>query len=266
MAIPVGISDRAPGFRISVLGRPQIHAGGPGCLVGGQGQTGAMRKLLDIDLDHSRRLRVESSMAASRSISRCATSRLLMSGQLSTPSLGDEMNLIVIATEDAGLGTDVIGDDQIATLSRQLLLRMFHDMFGFGRKANDNFGPLLLARGDGLAGYRGSRQATSVGRATAPFFIFSAAACSTRQSATAAAKMAISQGSSSSHSLQHVARRLDRHHLHTRWNGQRNRPGNENRLGAKRHGGFGDGIALLARGVIGDDSARDRSARASVPR
>ena len=56
--------------------------------------------------------------------------------------------------------------------------------------------------------------------------------------------------------------RFDRHHLHARRHRQDDRARDQHRLGAQRHGRLGDGIALLARGMVGDVAHRiDRLAR-----
>ena len=84
----------------------------------------------------------------------------------------------------------------------------------------------------------------------------------TRQSATAAAKMAMSAGSAARTASSICARRLDADHLDAGRIGQVGRPADERHLGAERRGLGGDRRALLAGGAVGDVAHRiDRLVR-----
>ena len=65
--------------------RPQVHASRACSFVGGQGQVVVIGKSLDLDAGHSVAFCCGTSIWASRSISFCATSSLLIDGQSSTP-------------------------------------------------------------------------------------------------------------------------------------------------------------------------------------
>ena len=96
------------------------------------------------------------------------------------------------------------------------------------------------------------------------FLIFWSRDPSIRQSATAAANIAMSTGSAASTAASICKRRLDPNQLDAGGRRQIDRPGDQHRVGAERRGGGGDRIALLARGMVGDVAHRiDRLLRRS---
>ena len=58
------------------------------------------------------------------------------------------------------------------------------------------------------------------------------------------------------HRVAHLLRRADRHHLHHWWGGQALGGGDQHHPRAPVAGSLGDGVAHLARGMVGDDAHR----------
>ena len=75
--------------------------------------------------------------AAMRSTRRRATSALSSVGQSSTPSTRHEMNRVALASHDAGVPADIVGDDHVAAFLRELGARMLEHFLGLGREADD---------------------------------------------------------------------------------------------------------------------------------
>ena len=136
--------------------------------------------------------------AARRATRRRATSSFGRVGQVSTPVGAHEMDRVAVAAHDAALGRDVVRDDEVASLPRQLGR-------AHGRRPSRS-PPRTRPRGRAAArrgarpsrGCRDSRRGRARAVPRPSFFIFWSAGRSTRQSATAAAKMPISAGSAAS--------------------------------------------------------------------
>src|SRR5260370_12089005 len=62
----------------------------------------------------------------------------------------DEVDGVAVAAERPALRRDVVGEDPVATLARQLLARVAHDLLGFGGKADDEGGPAIARLAQGL--------------------------------------------------------------------------------------------------------------------
>ena len=61
----------------------------------------------------------------------------------------DQMHLVVIAAEGAGLRRDVVGEDPVAALRGKLRLGIGDNVVGLGGKANDQAWAVVLARRQG---------------------------------------------------------------------------------------------------------------------
>ena len=124
--------------------------------------------------------------------------------------LGDQRHRVAVAAHDAGLRRHVIGDDPVAAFLRELGFGIADDILGFGGKADDELRPVALAMRDASRGCPDFPSAT-IPACVAPgsFLIFSLPALATRQSATAAAKIATSAGKCVLDRRQHVARAFD---------------------------------------------------------
>ena len=192
-----------------------------------------------------------------RAISIAATS----SFRLRRPGLdalrGHQLDGIAVAAHDAGLRRDVIGEDPVAAFGNELGLGIGGDVFGFGGKADHQLRPLRFAIARWWRGCRDFPPATSSGVAWPAFFlIFCSPALATRQSATAAAKIATSTGSARSTACS-ISRAVSTcTTCHARRIGQIHRPADQRHLGAGARRRRGNGVALLAGRAVGDIAHR----------
>ncbi len=109
----------------------------------------------------------------------------------------DDHHRIFVAAHDPCGGADVIGHDHIAAFARPFLPCMLDQIFGFSGKADDEGRTVFGAprhSGQNIGIFNQSEKR----RALASLFDFLGVSPSTRQSATAAAAMKMSQGNAAS--------------------------------------------------------------------
>ena len=156
--------------------------------------------------------------------------------------------------------TPVAGDTSLATIQSQPLRASFALALSIRCSVSAakpiTSGGRLSRSFEMVARISGFSTSCSGGMPADVFFSFCSPALSTRQSATAAAKIAISAGSEASTCAQHVARGL--HVLHGDAGGivEIDRAGDQDDLGAGRLRRRGNGKALFAGGAVGDVAHR----------
>ena len=133
-----------------------------------------MRQSPDLDLDCSAH-DLFSTVLAMRATNPAATCSLVMTGQdltLGSCSIASqEMNPVAVATHDAGCRRDVIGDDPVAALARELCLGVFDQIFRFGGKADHQRRALRPPTSKSSTGYRGFRRAAAAARPSTFFSV-----------------------------------------------------------------------------------------------
>ena len=185
---------QAVGARLGRQVGAEVHAGGAVGGVGGQRQRRvAAGQAQDADGDG------HASASAMRSASRSAVASLAIRGQGSAPAAVIERHGVLGAAHDAGRRADVVGEDPVGALARALGGGVGDDVVGLGGEADDEARPAArgaVATVRRMSGF--SAQLSAGGLPEASFFTFEPLASVTRQSATAAAKIATSAGSAAS--------------------------------------------------------------------
>ena len=206
---------------------------------------------------------VQAVASAMRAISIAATSSLLCGGQGSTPLRGDQLDGVAVAAHDAGLRRHVIGEDPVAAFARRAWPWHWRRRFRSRRQSRSPVSAACVLRCAMVERMSGFSTSDSSGVAWPGFFlIFCAPALATRQSATAAAKIATSTGSARSTACS-ISRALSTCTVFDAGRiGQIDRAADQRHLGAGGCRRRGDGVALLAGGAVGDVAHRiDRLVR-----
>ena len=129
---------------------------------------------------------------------------------------------------------------------------MFNDPFGFSREPHHKFRPACLEGGDGFEDVRIFSECE--GRHGAIIFLLDLLARSLCHLpiGNCGGENCNVGGKRGLHGLQHLICRLHWHHAHARWNGKRHGSTDQSHLRTQFHRRFGNGIALLAGGMIGN--------------
>ena len=197
------------------------------------------------------------SHSAARATRRRATSRLVELRPALDAVGRDEMHRVAVAAHDAGLGRHVVGDDPVGALGLALGLWRTRSRSAVSAAKPITSGGRLPGRSAAMVlRMSGFSTSSSLGEALAPFLIFSVACVATRQSATAAAKMAMSAGSAA-RTASSISRAVSTRTTFTpAGSAQVGRAADQRHVGAERRGLGGDRRALLAGGAVGDVAHR----------
>ena len=164
------------------------------------------------------------------------------------------MRFIGVAAEDAGAFRDVIGDDEVAALAEQFFPRVGDHVLRLGREADDEAGAFRGARDAGeyvgILDERERRRRRPLPLLDLLWRGFDPPVGHGRGADERIRREGALDG------RKHLARAFDMDHVAAGRIGQGHRPGNERDSRARRRRRRRDGVALLARGTIGDVAHR----------
>ena len=165
------------------------------------------------------------------------------------------MDGVDVAAHDAGRGRNVVGQNPVAAFFGQFRLGIGDDVVGLRGKADDEVRPFGIAVRDGGedVGIFRQRQGRRLARLLLDLVVARPFGAPVGNGGGEHRDVG---GQRLLHRLEHLLRCLDFYHGEARRIGQIDRTGHQHHLGAGRGGGGCNGVALLARGTVGDIAHR----------